>query len=217
MNKSISIIFLILTVFIISCSKEPDVKQIKAYQEAYQVYMSGAYSKAADLAKVLVKDNSGFHQAELLLGKSLFMSGRNDESLTVLAKLCDDYDFYPEAAKWKIRVLLQLEKTDEAIAVINKALSYDPQNIDFLHLAASAYAGTGDLQKQISYLSQIPIHSEKIGLAHLNLAKIYYSYLDYERAVSELNKSLLLFSVKSMYRKPVEDLKSRILEKMESQ
>ncbi|MBN1649671.1 MAG: hypothetical protein JW874_16650 [Spirochaetales bacterium] len=205
-----------LLVFFASCSKQITVEQIAAFDQAQDDYYRTHYEVSETKTRDILKKNKNFYQARLLLAKNLYMQEKYRKSLKELEKLCKKYNIYPEAEKWYIRSLLQTGNSEQAISEIKMVLSYDPENLDFLTLAAGYYAGEKDLKSRIEMLSQIPLQSDKIARAHLELARIYYSYLDYDKALEQIDRCLRYLDDGHLLKKPVLELRQTIIEKQEN-
>lgn len=214
-----TLVYLLIAAAVIfpCCSNQLDDEQLHAYSAALSDYYRGNYPDCESAALIIAEHTPSFHQARLLLAKALFMQNKFEESRKELSDLCGKYNIYTEAEKWYIRSLLQTGKDKKALEEINRVLAFDPENPDFLLLAASVHAGLGNLQEQIRFLAQVPVHADRIARAHLELARIYYSWLEHEKALAEIDLCLHYLPADHLLEQPVQKLRLRIIENRESE
>ncbi|MDX1951597.1 MAG: tetratricopeptide repeat protein [Verrucomicrobiota bacterium] len=90
------------------------------------------------------------------------------------------------------RVALQLNKTNEAYAILNKALEKQPDNAQALFYRGRLFDILGESQKAISDLTRAIENDPKSSQSHQALGELYFKLGRFKDSVSEFEKVLAL-------------------------
>ncbi|WP_334110754.1 tetratricopeptide repeat protein, partial [Thermodesulfitimonas autotrophica] len=82
---------------------------------------------------------------------------------------------------------LQMARTEEAIAALEKAIELNPQIVQAWANLVSAYLQKGDVDKAIEIGEKLVAMAPNFGLGHNNLACAYYMKEDYAKAVEHVD------------------------------
>ena len=111
--KKIAVSFAAVCVFVfISCTDKESATRL--YVQAVNAYVEENFENSKALAKRCLESDSSFFQANFLLGKIAYFEGDYKAAERIMQKLCKKIPEFTEARIWYIRILIALEKYDEA-------------------------------------------------------------------------------------------------------
>ena len=105
------------------------------------------------------------HDASYSLALLLVAMNRSDEALTYLGRASDGMPYRPRVHYNYGLLLAQLGKDAEAETALLKALSVEPQSVDYLYALIDFYFRRGNLEKALEFAERmISAHPEnRIG------------------------------------------------------
>ncbi|KGO96988.1 YaiO family outer membrane beta-barrel protein [Flavobacterium enshiense] len=192
MKKIILIIIInLLFVFNVQAQKiDTDSLLIKA---AYELNTKKDYSKAIELSRLGIKKAPNYLDFHLLLGRAHWLTQQKDSARYYFNHVINQNPKYKDAFSYLSKLEIEENNSTNAVTVLNKAISFYPEEKEFYLLKADAIALENDDEKTIGYLSNL---SEKYPddkqlqnrLAELRLKSVSdriglgYNYTTFSRA-----------------------------------
>ncbi|WP_304225640.1 tetratricopeptide repeat protein [Gracilinema caldarium] len=171
-----------------------------------------AWQKAQEIAN-FVEDQGLVALAALLKAEELLFSGEAgslDQAKNILAQAITSLGNRPSDKARGLRlygsVLKQLERYDDAIAVLKQAIEIDKKNKSFIELAsdyyitASVYSKQGDYKAAVNYLKSAIEYDQRaengsgLGSDYLALGTVYEKSGDLVRAQQNYEKALDIYT-----------------------
>lgn len=187
-----------------------DSSLAKDYLNAKKAYLNRNFQQAEAGFFKLSQKKHNFYQARFMLGKTYYLSGSFAQAEKVLAQLLQDYPHYYEADLWLARTELSLGHKDKAEARIKKLLGINSGDSRLLVLLARINKENDDIQSALSNLHEAVLYEEEAAYTHLELGKIFYQFGMNDKAMKELEISLLMLSENNIMKKAVTELINKI-------
>jgi tetratricopeptide (TPR) repeat protein len=219
-NRAVGTLFLpalvgLLALMTTACgSSAPSGRDVQAYFDAKELYLRGDTEAAVPQLEALTARAKSFHQARLLLGKALFMSGRHAEAAETFAALLREYPRYADASLWQARSLMAAGSLKEAEDALTEAMAYSSEDSRFLYAAGSLWECRGEYQKALDYYRRAAVAGDELGEIYLSIGKIYSRFRVYDKSLQYIDKCLSVLDEGSLLYRPVVELKARVQEEM---
>ena len=153
---------------------QPEIRL--SYQEAFDQIADrrkrADYSGAADLAKSIAKQLPHDFDAQLSAGQCTLLAGEAEESLAYVNRAISLRDNSAPTSFFKSRAEESLNQTTQAFDSINKALSIDPDNTEYMLARGSIFMGMGDRENAIAEFLKILKIDKRAVSALLKLSVI---------------------------------------------
>lgn len=159
---------------------------INKYLEAKNAYIKGDLDSSIKITSLLKRKSSNFFQAQLLLGKSLYLSDRYNEADKVFNKLTEKYPQYLEAGLWKARTEIQLDQFDTAYDRVKNLLTFNSDDPRLLGLMGSIEEQKGELGRAIDFYQRASLYEEELAKNRLSLGKLYFRMGVYDKSYAQL-------------------------------
>ncbi|TGK87204.1 hypothetical protein EHQ23_07350 [Leptospira bourretii] len=165
-------IFFIL-LLAIGCGNSHEIN-LQKYMLAKGYYLQGDLNNSAKIFKEIYEDDPEFEDVDLHLIKIEFYRGNFPQSLEFIESALESGRWNQQALIFKTRIyLLNSDKKEELIPIVEKMLKLDSSNLDALLLAGKVYELQNKTSDAIIAYNRIISETERIRTAHLQLSKIY--------------------------------------------
>ncbi|MEN8156425.1 MAG: tetratricopeptide repeat protein [Bacteroidota bacterium] len=191
----LSVLGLLLTGNVESMAQEK--KESLDYQyaliEAVKQKNLGNLSEAAKLYRLVIREKPGCEVAYYELGTILLMTNQVDQAVENLERA---YSMDPENRWYTLAYMEALganEALEEVESILKEKIKTDPEEVEWEFRLANTYYGQGRVKKALKTLDHIEKErgfSEKVTLLK---ASVYESEQQYEMALLELEKVMILF------------------------
>lgn len=197
-------ILLIGSLTALSCRQAPlSERHLLAYASAKERYLRGELREAQRELEAISARRRDFHQAVLLLGKTLYFQDKLGEAERVFTDLLRRNARCNEAKLWLVRIALQRGEANRAERTLEELLSYDPNDPRLLYLMGCAAQAKGDIKNALEFYQRSAAFGEELAKAHLESARLYYRFNLPDRALEQLRLCSALLSGESLLREPV--------------
>jgi tetratricopeptide (TPR) repeat protein len=170
---------------------EPDPEPV-TYASAEQMFRTGDYRQAADMFSTYTGDHQANAWGHYMLGLSEWKAGDLDAAE---AAFMDALELKPDHLKSLVnysRVLIEMERNEEAAAQIELALAANPDSQDARRVMARIQHNLGELdQAATSYRQVLSVHQDDVWALN-NLGLILISQEKFAEALPPLAKASLL-------------------------
>lgn len=166
-------ILYLVVVLLVGCGNSQN-ENLQKYLIAKGFYLQGDLAKSAKLFKEIYEDDPNFEDADLHMIKIEFYRGNFSESLDLIETALENGRWTQQVLVYKIRVyLLNPEKRNELLPLVDKMLKLDSSNLDALLLAGKVYTVQNKTSEAIMAYNRVLSEADRIRTAHLELSKIY--------------------------------------------
>ncbi|TGK77521.1 hypothetical protein EHQ24_19135 [Leptospira noumeaensis] len=166
-------IYLFLFLLAIGCGNSQEIN-LQKYVLAKGYFFKGDLNNSEKIFKEIYEDDSEFEDVDLHLIKIEFYRGNFPESLELIESTLERGRWNQQALAFKTRIyLLNPEKKDELLPLVEKLLKLDSSNIDALLLAGKVYTIHNKISDAIIVYNRVISETDRIRSAHLELSKIY--------------------------------------------
>lgn len=166
-------ILYIALLLLVGCGNSQETN-FQKYLIAKGFFLQGDLSKSAKLFKEIYEDDSEFEDVDLHMIKIEFYRGNFPESLDLIETALENGRWTQQALVYKIRIfLLNPDKRNELLPLLDKMLKLDSSNLDALLLAGKVYTIQNKTSDAIMVYNRVLSESDRIRTAHLELSKIY--------------------------------------------
>jgi tetratricopeptide (TPR) repeat protein len=194
--KNVHVLLLTVFGFLLACQPPgPTEAELQVFAEAKGAYVAGDWSRSAGLLSESRWDH--FPQAKLLLGRSVFLEDRYEESLSIFQELHNSLPSYTEAGVWLARNHLAQENFDSAEAVILEQLDWSPEDPRLYNLLASIYESQGELDKALRAWEQVFRQESELAKANIALSQAYFRFGIEDRAQEYLDRAASLLDTEN--------------------
>ncbi|MFT5234199.1 MAG: tetratricopeptide (TPR) repeat protein [Candidatus Krumholzibacteriia bacterium] len=168
--------------------------RIVTYIQAEQTYFDGNYTEAADMFSAYTTEHAENAWGFYMLGLSQWKAGELDAAEDAFAAALEIKPDHVKSLINSSRVLLALDRPDEARAQVALALAVSPENIDANRMYSRISHSKGELEEAaIGYLNLLQIKNDDTWALN-NLGLIRIEQGRYEEAVAPLAKAAQLDS-----------------------
>ncbi|TGK45444.1 tetratricopeptide repeat protein [Leptospira bouyouniensis] len=166
-------VLLFLLLVIIGCGDTKEVN-FQKYLIAKGHFLRGDLSNSAKLFKEIYEDDNEFEDVDLHLIKIEFYRGNFQECLSLIDSALENGRWTQQALIYKTRIfLLNPDKKNELLPLVEKMLKLDSSNLDALLLAGKIYSLNNKTSDAITSYNRVLSESKNLRIAHLELSKIY--------------------------------------------
>lgn len=170
----------------------PPIPAVVTYEDAESVFQSGDYSRAKNLFTVYVESRPENAWGHYMLGLAAWRSG----DLTGAERAFDEaIKRDPKHVKSLLnsaRVLIDLDRPDEARERIEAARLLDSTSNDGLRLLARVHHAKGNVDSAVSAYRQALVADERDVWAMNNLGVLYIEQNDAQSALAPLSRAVQL-------------------------
>jgi tetratricopeptide (TPR) repeat protein len=195
-----------VTLFLISCKDEADEETLLIYSRASAAYAQGRFEETSAMLEKLRK----FTPALVLRSKALYFSGRGDEAEGLLRRALRVSSPSGEAALFLARIVLELDREDEARRLTEMMLRSNPQDIRALRLASDLAFQRGDTEDAAALLDRAVEASAETALVFVDRAKLRWTSGNGSGALEDLRKAELLLPWNTSLTRGISDLRTVI-------
>lgn len=163
--------------------------QVDALANLGLVYLHLGYHEEAidSFRKALVLQPQLTH-VRLFLGLARFRFGQFEAAERELAVVLKAQPNHPQALHLAGLCLLKLDQLPEGIAALEAALQANPGNLDAAYTLATAYVGSGEIEKAEALLAG-PLRHQNSAEAHLVRGSLLNAKREAKAALLELTKA----------------------------
>lgn len=152
-------VFLFLLLFFAACKNEESAE--KLYVQAVDFYSERNFEKSLECLEACLKNCNSFYQAGLLKAKIFYFENENQKAFKTVDSLVKKYPDYTEARIWKIRLLIGLEKYDEAEKLLDREIGLNGSDWRVYHLYSLLAEKMGLLDERLVMCSKAQKYLEE--------------------------------------------------------
>lgn len=134
--------------------------------------------------------DDGFYQKLLAEAQQAMNNGKYHQAVQLLERLTSKYPEDPVARYHKAYALIEVNRMNEAKNIANQLRLDEPNNIEYLELAAVVYYRMEDYNRSINLLEKIIQLVPDEPSFYLRLSNIYYELNDVVKAMNALERRL---------------------------
>ncbi len=185
--------------FCMSCTKTNLNGRINRKENAQKLYLMAVssyseenFSKALDFTEQALRCNKKLYQASLLKAKIFYFTNKNEEAEKTISSLVKKVPDFTEARIWKIRILLQNHKFEEAKALLDRETEFNSTDWRIFYLYALLAEKQENFNLRISMEKQAEQTLNESSRVFIDLASIWITLGLRERALDYLEKAKAL-------------------------
>ncbi|HAK46238.1 MAG TPA: hypothetical protein DCO79_10025 [Spirochaeta sp.] len=211
-NKKLSVILFaaaiatFVIILLLLQDNSPGEAELDIYFKASTAYENGNFDASVNLLSAVEKKCPDFYQARLLKGKALFFSGDSVSAATVFTDLLDDVKNYYEVEIWLLRCMIQDSSIGNSVDFGEQLLSRSPEDPRVLGMLGRISAVDGDYQRALELYKRAFLFEEELAINRVDAAKIYFTLMNTDAALAQLEKALELVSENSPLKPAVKSL-----------
>lgn len=173
------------------------------YTKALDYYQTEDLEKSGEFIDLCIKQDSSFYQAKFLKAKILYFSNNYNKSYNLLYSLVKKYPRYTDARIWKIRLLIALDRLEEAEKELNKELSFNNSDWRVYYQYSLLSDKLAQMDKRLIMLNKAEFFLSQSYNVYIESADVWIKLGLRNEALTELDKAI------SISTKPEELIKLR--------
>lgn len=171
--------------------------RIIKYLEAFILFKQNKYKEAADISRDIIRNNSTFSPAYILLGNIYFLEGKSEFARLIYNKALEIKDVNGSVYSNLGIINLELLEKNEAVANLKQAVEKAPSSA-YSHLNISkVYIDAGDYEGALNELKIAVKIAPNFSEAYNNMGIVYMRMSLYEDAKVSFEKAISIDSTNS--------------------
>jgi tetratricopeptide (TPR) repeat protein len=150
---------------------------------------SGKFDEAIKTYQQIIKQYPDAYDYYFQLASSYIFKGDYDSAIKIFDDIEKRVGVNEEISLQKQMLYMEMGKTKEAIAEIEKLVEFNPGEIQYLGVLAELYDKAGEKDKAAAVYKQLLEMDADNGLIHLSLAEFYRNSGESEKSFQELKKA----------------------------
>lgn len=157
-----------------------------SYEDAESVFRDGRYAEAVDLFGVYTTNRPENTWGHYMLGLSAWRAGQLDRAEEALRRSIELDESHVKSLINLGRVLLELDRPDEARTTVDVALSFDPTSVDGFRVRGRAHVDLGETELAIDDYLQALLLDERDAWSANNVGLIHIRRGEFSEALPPL-------------------------------
>ncbi|HEX9729314.1 MAG TPA: tetratricopeptide repeat protein [Gemmatimonadales bacterium] len=157
-----------------------------SYEDAEAVFRDGRYDEAADLFGVYASNRPENTWGHYMLGLSAWRAGQLDRAEEAFRRSIELDPAHVKSLINLARVLLELDRPDEARTTVDVALSFDPSSVDAFRVRGRTHVDLGETYLAIDDYYQALLLDERDAWSANNVGLIHIRRGEFREALPPL-------------------------------
>lgn len=181
----ISSILFAVSIFMFSCSKEPNTEKIRLYARASEMYSNGNFNETINI----LNEEKKFPPSLILRAKAEYFSGDLEKAEKSCRRALKLRASSFEAKLFLARILLEKGSLENAVQLAESLLSDNPQDIRTLRFAAEIAGETGRNDEASALLDRAAECSVESAMVLLDRARLRWIAGKGTEALEDLSRA----------------------------
>ena len=183
-------VFLFLLLVFAACKNEDSAQ--KMYVQALEFYSERDFEKSLECLEACLKNCRSIYQADLLKAKIFYFENENQKALKTVESLVKKYPDCTEARIWKIRLLISLEKFEEAESLLVREIGLNGSDWRVYHLYSLLAEKMGLLDERLVMCSKAQKYLEEGRKIYVEAADAWLKLGMRTKALGCLEKAMAM-------------------------